>query len=152
MAINCNWTRRSWASRPFHSEVRTVHLSADGQIWLHNSEQIMVYQDEQWQAHTIQASQGLLTPLPAKQMLSHQQLLFSGSVSGLNQILSDPLAHHKPPLLALAFSKLSTLQRQIELSDLAPAQVLELGYDERQFRLQLAGFASVDLSTSAFSA
>lgn len=135
---------------PFHSEVRTVHLAADGQIWLHNSEQIMVYQDEQWQAHTIQVSQGLLTPLPAKQMLSHQQLLFSGSVSGLNQIQPDSLAHRKPPLLALAFSKLSTLERQIELSSHAPAQLLELGYDERQFRLQLAGFASVDLSTLRF--
>jgi ligand-binding sensor domain-containing protein/signal transduction histidine kinase len=135
---------------PFHSEIRTVHLSADGQIWLHNSEQIMAYRDEQWQAHTIQASQGLLTPLPAKQMLSHQHLLYSGSVSGLNQILPEQLAHRKPPLLALAFSKLSTLERQIELSSLAPAQLLELSYDERQFRLQLAGFASVDLSTLRF--
>jgi signal transduction histidine kinase/ligand-binding sensor domain-containing protein len=133
-----------------HSEVRTVHLAKDGHIWLHNSEQIMVYQDELWQASSIQASQGLLTPLPAKQLLSNQQVLYSGSVSGLNQLRLDLVQQRQQPILALAFSQLNTLQRQIELSNLAPTQLVELGYDERQFRLQLAGFASVDLSTLRF--
>lgn len=133
-----------------HSEVRTVHLASDGHIWLHNSEQIMVYQDEQWQVSAIQASQGLLTPLPAKQMLSQQQVLYSGSVSGLNQIRLQQIWQRQPAKLALSFSQISTLKRQIELTNQTAGQLLELGYDERQFRLQLAGFASVDFSTLRF--
>ncbi len=133
-----------------HSEVRSVHLSADGNVWLHNSEQIMIYRPDDWQVVNLHATQGLLTPLPSKQWVSNQQVLWSGSINGLNRI---PLAVAKQrlrPEIALHFRKISTLKRQLELQHLPADQSIRLDYDERQFRLQLAGFASIDISNLRF--
>ncbi len=133
-----------------HSDIRSVHLSADGNIWLHNSEQMLVYREDDWHLVTLQATQGLLTPLPSKQLVSDQQTLWSGSVNGLNRIPLTLAKQALRPKIALHFRKISTLKRQLELQNMPTNQSIQLDYDERQFRLQLAGFASIDISNLRF--
>ncbi|OBP15485.1 hypothetical protein A5320_09040 [Rheinheimera sp. SA_1] len=129
------------------NEILAVHLSADGQIWLNNSDQIMVYQPEQWQGSFVAAYQGLQLPLPAKQLLSNQQYLISGSANGLNLLPLQLAKQQQPVLIQLRFSQLQTFRRQINLSQQGSPAVVALDYEERQFRLQLQGFSSGDLST-----